>query len=185
MTDLIELPDGSKINSDGVVVEDSKPRRNLIATSNKRKDDLPANGKTYAVIAALELWGLPLFDVAEVLDIPIERIRSIVHSDKYDEFRHDLIDGVLLAETDDVRQIFIARSKDAAKGITNLMDSSIPEVKMFAMKETLDRGGFRPADIVEHRHKVEGALRIVHVKDESKTIDVDFTEVGEEDGNNS
>jgi hypothetical protein len=41
-------------------------------------------------------------------------------------------------------------------------------------KDVLDRAGHRPADIIEHRHKMEGGLTIEYVekKDDIPTIDI-------------
>jgi hypothetical protein len=46
-------------------------------------------------------------------------------------------------------------------------------------KEILDRAGFRPADVVEHRVKHENELKIVHIRGDAEkhvTIDTDYTE---------
>lgn len=176
--ELTVLPDGSTIDETGKVVEQSKDIRELVPARIRRLDELPKAGKMYAVIAALEMWGLLKIDIAQVLDRSVDDLDVVMSSTAYKEFRSDMVDGVLDAETNDVRQIFVANAARAARGITSLMDSNVPEVRGFAMKETLDRGGFRPADIVEHRHKIENDLRIVYTKDEPLPIvDATFTEV--------
>lgn len=176
---LTLLPDGTHIGEDGRVVQQQKTiDKELVAARIRRLDELPKAGKLYAVVSALEMWGLPKFDIAQVLDRSMDEVETILSSVGYKEFRSDMIDGVLDAETSDVRQIFVANAARAARGIVSLIDSKVPEVSGFAMKETLDRGGFRPADIVEHRHKIENDLRIVYTKDEAvDTIDADFKEL--------
>lgn len=176
----IALSDGTILAPDGKVVVAKRERNDLIVTA-RRKEEFPKNGKLYSVICALELWGMPPPDIAEVLGVNLATVESVITTDPYQGFRSDLIEGVMNAETGNIRHIFMSRAADAAQGIVSLINSDIPEVRMFAQKETLDRAGFRPADIVEHRHTMENALQIVHIReDEKKSIDVDFTEVGEQ-----
>ena len=52
--------------------------------------------------------------------------------------------------------------------------------RMTAANNILDRAGHRPADIIEHRHKVEGGLTIEYIKNEEQnipTIDITPNEV--------
>jgi hypothetical protein len=51
---------------------------------------------------------------------------------------------------------------------------------MFAAKDFLDRAGHRPADIVEHRHRMDGGLTIEIIRkdkdDVAPMIDMEITE---------
>lgn len=174
MNELTTLPDGTKIDRDGVVVEQQSLPRVFVPTSHKVTQDLPANFRAFALVSALEVWGLTIADIAEALDRGFEDIKAIQQSEGYLQFRSEMIDGALEAETNDVRQIFVAASARAARGVVQLLDSVNPDARTFAMKETLDRGGFRPVDIVEHRIKHENDLRIIYTKDDkSKLIEGD------------
>ena len=46
--------------------------------------------------------------------------------------------------------------------------------RMAAAKDVLDRAGHRPADVIEHKHSLEGGLTIEYIdhKDEIPTIDI-------------
>ena len=61
------------------------------------------------------------------------------------------------------------------------METASPKFALEAAKDLLDRGGHRPVDIVEHVNKMDGELRIVHIrKDETKEKaiqDVEFEEI--------
>jgi hypothetical protein len=67
-------------------------------------------------------------------------------------------------------------AKDAANKVIELAASDSEVLAFKASQDVLDRAGHRPADIVEHRVKMEDALNIVFIKkDETQevpTIDV-------------
>lgn len=178
MNDLIELPDGTKINKHGEVIEQKAPPRMFVTTKQKVIQDLPANFRAFALVSSMEVWGLTTPDIAEALGRDFEEIKSLQQSEEYLQFRSEMIDGALEAETNDVRQIFVSASARAARGVVELLDSANPDARTFAMKETLDRGGFRPADIVEHRIRHENDLRIVYTKDD-KTKLIEGNSLGE------
>ena len=56
------------------------------------------------------------------------------------------------------------------------MDSDNETTRMSAAKDVLDRAGQRPADVIEHKHKMEGGLTIEYVekKDDIPTINIDL-----------
>jgi len=49
-----------------------------------------------------------------------------------------------------------------------MLRSDIPDVRQAASTQILDRAGFRPADIVEHRIRHENELRIIHIRDDNE-----------------
>ncbi len=179
METTIDLPTGEKINAETGEVITNPPaiRDDLTVAKSRRADDLPQHGTIFAVIAALQLWGLNKVEIAQAIRKPFEFVEAVIANEAYRLFRSELIDGVLEAEVEDVRQIFIQNSAKAARGLTAMLDSVVPEVKLTATKEVLDRAGFRPADIVEHRHRIENDLRIVYVGDKKDEIAADFVEI--------
>tara|TARA_R110000803_G_scaffold118785_1_gene187133 strand:- start:508 stop:705 length:198 start_codon:yes stop_codon:yes gene_type:complete len=54
------------------------------------------------------------------------------------------------------------------------------DLQLAAAKDILDRDGHRPADIVEHRHTIEGGLQIEYVDRKATNvldgINVDITD---------
>ena len=61
------------------------------------------------------------------------------------------------------------------------MENAAPKFALEAAKDILDRGGHRPVDIVEHINRMDGELRIVHIKKDesaiSKIQDAEFEEI--------
>lgn len=178
--DILTLPDGTRVRSNGEIVnEEVKEPRAFQIIRNRDIAELPADGRAFALLVSLELFGLSRGSIAEYLDKSLEQITSIMNSKEYIAFRDEVIDGALEVETGDVRKTFVAHSAKAAKKMVKLLDATNPEAQAFAMKEVLDRAGFRPVDIVEHRIKHENDLRIVYVEDTKpkQTIDADFVEL--------
>ena len=80
-----------------------------------------------------------------------------------------------------VRDMFVDHSRSAANIVVNTMNN--PEIgintRMSAANNVLDRAGHRPVDVVEHRHRVEGGLKIEYVKKEDQNIPtIDITPEG-------
>ena len=64
----------------------------------------------------------------------------------------------------------------AATRMVDGLNSTNEATRLSAARDILDRGGHRPADIIEHRHKVEGGLRIEYVtKDDNEIPTIDIT----------
>ena len=68
---------------------------------------------------------------------------------------------------EDVRTLFVQGSRNAASRMVGLMNSESESIQIAAAKDILDRAGQRPADVVEHRHRMENSLRIEVVKKDS------------------
>ena len=76
--------------------------------------------------------------------------------------------------------MFVSKSANAANVMVDIMEDSEngPVTRMAAAKDVLDRAGHRPADIVEHKIKMEGGLTIEYVdkKDDIPVIDITLEE---------
>ena len=72
--------------------------------------------------------------------------------------------------------MFVSSSKLAANKMVAMVNSSNEATALSAAKDILDRGGHRPADVVEHRLRVDGGLKIEIVRKDASssfpTIDV-------------
>jgi len=149
---------------------------------NRYLNDLPgdANGtRAIAVIAGLTLFGLSNREISIVCNTDIDKVGAIKQSERYEDFSTGIIDNVMRAQSDNVRAMFVNNAKSAAENIIGGLKSKIPEVRHMASKEVLDRGGFRPIDVVEHRVRHENELKIVHIRGDAEkhvTIDADYDE---------
>ena len=190
-TEPLVLADGTKINplNGNVLIDDedlvvevpntTDIQREIVA-SRKRITDLPVPPEqmnTLSFILCYAMFGLGDDDIANIISLPVEQIRSIKMTKGYTDLQHSLIETITNSDIMSVRDMFVDHSRSAADVVINTMNN--PEIgintRMSAANNILDRAGHRPADIVEHRHKVEGGLRIEYIKKEDQdipTIDV-------------
>lgn len=187
-TEPLRLADGTEIDpTDGTVVPNNEPplievpntsdiQRQIVA-SRKRISDLPvppAQMNTLSVIISYTLFGITDEDISNTLAIPLDQLKTIKASDAYDDLQQQLLKNILDSDASDVRNMFVAQSRNAADRMFSLLNSNNEATVGTAAKDILDRAGQRPVDVVEHRHKVEGGLTIEYVekKDDIPTIDL-------------
>lgn len=142
-------------------------------TVRRRLSDFPAPPKEMnmlSVVMSYTLYGLSDRDIAIATGLTEEQVGSIKMLDIYKEYQNEILKGLLESDADAVRDLFVKGSHVAALKINNLVNSEDDTTAMSASKDVLDRAGHRPADIIEHRHRVEGGLTIEIVKRSDKPI---------------
>ncbi len=157
-------------------VEEAKARRKI--------EDLPIqNSKmnTISVVLAYHLFGLSIHDICLITKLPEEQISSIMMLPAFSEMMNEVTKAIIEKDTDDVRNYIAMQTKAAAKKVVDIMENGPVKFALDAAKDVLDRGGHRPIDIVEHINKMDGELRIVHIKKDENAIgkiqDAEFEEV--------
>lgn len=192
------LADGTKIDPDsGSVIKEKKQRQmiavpspseaqRIVARTRKTVAELPLPPQQLggvALVGFYTLFGLHDTDICIALDnkLTIEQIERIRELDAYKDFMQAAKENIVNTETDIVREIFQQEAQTAARKIVELADSESEVLAFKASQDILDRAGHRPADIVEHRHKMEDALNIVYIEKKVgevvPTIDVTAEEV--------
>lgn len=183
------LADGTKIDPEtGKVIRDrvnafvSVPSPSeaqaLVVRARKTVGDLPLPPNQLSgvgLVAFYTLFGLGDVDIALALDsrISVEQIKEIKKSDAYTEFMNAAKENILNTETETVRDVFQQHAKSAAQRIVELAQEDNDVLAFKASQDILDRAGHRPADVVEHRHRMEDSLNIVITKrDETKQLPV-------------
>ena len=183
------LADGTKIDpiSGGVVkdeevlvrVPNNAEIKREITASRMRLDDLPVpptQMNTLSVILSYSLQGVSDNDIATVLSMSQEALGNIKSGDVYRNLQETIVNKIVESDATDVRNMFVTNSTDAANVMVGVMNDGEngPVTRMAAAKDVLDRAGHRPADIVEHRIKMEGGLTIEYVdkKDDIPIIDI-------------
>tara|TARA_R100000306_G_C4361875_1_gene135679 strand:+ start:375 stop:959 length:585 start_codon:yes stop_codon:yes gene_type:complete len=184
----LELADGTLIDplsGSPVVEEDDSSPLDLfdfgkeLSVPIKRTDELPVEASqmpAYATILAYTLLGVTDADIGRTLKIDYDKIIAIKESGQYTELQVMLMSAVAIVGQNDVRGIFDKYAKNAAAELISQMNSKNEVARSMAAKDVLDRAGHRPADIVEHKHKVEGGLTIEYIKKDSiepVTIDME------------
>lgn len=193
------LADGTRIDpTSGEVLKERKQRTTftevpapsvaqaLVVKSRKSVADLPAPPAQLtgvALVAFYTLFGLGDRDISLALDSKIseEQVRRIRNLDAYKDFMSDAKANIIDSSTDLVRDVFQQNAVGAARTVVELAQSDNDVLAFKASQDILDRAGHRPADIVEHRHKMEDALQIVYIErnpdEHAPAIDVEFEHV--------
>jgi hypothetical protein len=198
-TDFIELGDGTRLDPctgkrvreefTSVEVPTQTEAQRLVVNARKKVADLPAlpdSMTPIAVVLAYSLFGLDDDEIAIATKLSVKQIINIKMQPAYETMFENVVQQVMHAETDNVRNMFIQNSKKAAKRLMQLAeDSDSAMVSLMAVKDVLDRAGHRPADIVvENRQKTENELRIVFVKKDDSpqvpVIDITPTQGGQD-----
>lgn len=175
----LELADGTKIDPEtGSVINERRKAafveipapsvaQAIVAKSRKTVADLPAAPKELtgvALVAFYTLFGLSDADIALALEgkLTVDQVARIRTLDVYNEFMENAKVNIIDSSTDIVRDLFQKNAVGAAKTMIELAQSDNDAVAITASKDILDRAGHRPADVVEHKHKMDqNALNIV------------------------
>ena len=190
---LVTLADGRKVDpTSGKVVADQRrgvepppssdgPSR---IVTRRTTLDMPvptAQMRLIAAVAALEVWGLPTSDLAEVFGVDEEKLLVLKTEATYKNFFKQLVKSVLDSELEEVRDSIAATARKAANRIMLMLDEDHDSKTLLkACQDLLDRAGLRAADIVEHKHTMEGGFKIIYEK-RGQSIeaakDITFTEI--------
>lgn len=186
----LELADGTKINpSTGEVIKDK--RRNhfievpspsvaqaIVVRSRRSVGELPAPPAqltAVALVAFYTLFGLSDQDISIAVDgkLSADQVANIRALDAYVEFMETAKTNIVESSKDQVRDVFQHHAIGAANQIIELAQSDNDVLAFKASQDILDRAGHRPADVVEHRHKMEDTLNIVITRrDETQQLPI-------------
>lgn len=145
----------------------------LVTNTRRKLADLPDVPKTMNVVSVVlsySLYGLDQSEIALATGLTENQIGQIKMSPAYEDMYEAIRQSVLEVEATTVREIFAQKSKQSAIEIVEGLNSPERGERLVAAREILDRGGFRPADIVEHRHSMSGGLVIEVVKRDTNTL---------------
>lgn len=186
------LADGTKIDTaTGKVMRDTanafvavpsnREAQKIIARTRRTIGELPAPPQelsAVALVAFYTLYGLGDNDIAIALDgkLTVDQIKNVRELDAYVEFMDSAKANILHTESTSVREVFEQNAFAAANRVAELAASDNDVLAFKASQDILDRAGHRPADVVEHRHKMEDALQIV-IKKVDTTKEVPMIDV--------
>ena len=154
-----------------IEVPTHKEAQQLVVNTRRKLADLPDVPRTMnavSVVLSYTLFGLDEQEVALAINGTEAQVKRIKESAAYQDMHETVVRSILDAETDVIRDIFKQHSRRAANVLVESLHNGTRTEQMFAAKDFLDRAGHRPADIVEHRHQMDGGLTIEIVrKDEN------------------
>jgi hypothetical protein len=135
--------------------------------------DLPAPPEqmnAISVVIMYTIMGLSEIDISIVAGMTVSQIEHIKMLSAFEEAYGICVSSVMERDTQEVNDLLQRASKGAARRIAEMVNSPNEAASFAASKDVLDRSGHRPVDVVEHRHRLDGDLRITHIKrDESTT----------------
>lgn len=160
------------------VPTDAEAQALVTATRRRLADlpDVPQRMNTLAVVLTYELFGLRADDIAMATGLSRDQVGNIMMLDAYEALRSTVVDSIVEADAQGVRDVFIKKARRSAERIVELAESARPDIALYASKEVLDRSGHTVKQIVEHKHQLEGGLVIEVIKRDNSqqvpTIDV-------------
>lgn len=170
------LADGTKIDPrDGTIIEDapvlvevpSHTEAVKLVTQTRRRiadlPDIPNRMHVVGAVLAYKLFGLDEVEIALATGMTEEQVGRIIVSDAYSQLHSKAVEGILQSDAENVRNLFAQGARAAAQNVVKLAQSN-NALGFRAAKDVLDRAGMRPADVVEHRHRLDGELHIVHIR---------------------
>lgn len=176
----LKLADGRVVYPGGDIAD---PRRPVAVDTSvepvirpqvrRRVTDLPALPKQMNAIGAVfsyVMFGLDDEEVASATGLGVAQVAQIRDSDPYRQLHEAVIRTVLDGQSDTVREMLARNARHAATTMVEALQSGTRADRMAAARDILDRSGHRPADVVEHRHRMDGGLVIEIVKRDTVQI---------------
>jgi hypothetical protein len=164
--DLIEVPSMRQLQQDYVMTQ-------------RRLRDLPIppdKMNTVSMILCYSLLGISDEDIGTVLNLKEEQVGRVRMSDTFRDVREEVIHSIVENDAESVRSMISQAGVLAATRVVEGLNSPNEVTRISSAKDLLDRGGHRPVDVVEHRHRIEGGLRIEYVtKEENEIPTIDIT----------
>ncbi len=188
------LADGTEINpSDGKVVArakefvevpTNKEAQALVVRTRRHLADIPAQPNqinAISLVLTYTLYGLAMDEIVIATSFTVDQIDAIRKLDAYADMLVGVQASLVESGEEDVRTILSVASGNAARRVVGLLESDSEAIQLSAGRDILDRAGHRPADVVEHRHSLDGTLRIEHVTRDTGTnvpvVDAEFVEM--------
>lgn len=148
----------------------------IVAKSRRSVAELPLPPKQmtgFGLVLFYTMWGLNDSDIALTIGgLSEDQVKQIKKLPEYKTIEGDIVKTVLEHESNDIRTFFKQNANQAAQKIVALVDED-GALGLKASQDILDRAGFRPADVHEHTHKFEDALKIEYInKQEVKDLPI-------------
>jgi hypothetical protein len=174
------LADGTKIDpvsgkvikadreqSSFVEIPSASEAQEIVARTRRSIAEIPLPvGQMNVVSLCLlyTLYGLSNADIAVATRTTVDQVKAIKLTPEYKDISKAVQSSILEHEANDIRGFFQQKSRKAAEKIVAIADEDEGVLGFKASQDILDRAGHRPADVVEHRHRMENALQIEYVK---------------------
>lgn len=148
------------------------PITHVTEVQPKKLDDLPDKPRVMnavCLVLAYKLFGLSAEDIAHAVGTDAGRVDRILASDAYADMHRAVVRGVLDSEAAGIRDLFQHYSRAAVSTLVDSLENGKRADRIAAARDLLDRAGHRPADVVEHRLRMEGGLTIEVIRRDGNT----------------
>lgn len=145
------------------------------AAMERRLADLPLPVERMhglSVILSYSLFGLNEEDIAVATGLRIEQVVQVMMSDAYVTLKRAVVENIQTADMSDIRAAIHMNARRGLVVADEILRDGSEGAKVAILKDMLDRDGHRPVDVVEHRMKMEGGLRVEIVR-KNENVDVD------------
>lgn len=125
--------------------------------------DIPERMNTVSVVLTYYMFGMEDAEIAVATGLRVEQVVSVKLLDAFSKMEEAVSRGILKNDKGEVQSLIEDAGVEAIKKVKSLMHSEDDKVQLTAAKDILDRGGHRPADILEIRGQMSSTLKIEHV----------------------
>jgi len=149
--------------------------------------DLPADSKAITTAGVVWLYftlGINDAEIAEATGLKLSQVDMIKGLQLFTQLDQLLKDNLADMQADSVQKRIDAMSGKALDLLEDLTtdEETRPATKARIAMNMLDRGGFSPKQVMEHRHSLEGGLVIRHIREIAQpkhmpTVDVDAKDI--------
>jgi hypothetical protein len=149
--------------------------------------DLPADSKAITTAGVVWLYftlGINDAEIAEATGLKLSQVDMIKGLQLFTQLDQLLKDNIHDMQADSVQKRIDAMSTTALDLLEDLTqdEETRPATKARIAMNMLDRGGFSPKQVMEHRHSLEGGLVIRHIREIAQpkhmpTVDVDAKDI--------
>lgn len=182
----IDPSTGKAVRSNVMEVPNNKELREHYVAVQRRLVDLPlppSKMNAISILVMYKLIGLSNDEIGVATGLEENKVSQLLMSDAFMDMQKMVIDSIHEADASDIRAMMKKNALNGVRKMGELVMSDDEFVALAASKDSLDREGYRPVDVVEHRHKLDGGLKIEIVqRNHSNTDDaipVDFKDVTE------
>ena len=144
--------------------------------------DLPADSKAITTCGVVWLYftlGINDAEIAEATGLKLSQVDMIKGLQLFTQLDQLVKENIHEMQADSVQKRIDAMSGKALDGLEDIVadPETRPATRARVYMNMLDRGGFSPKQVMEHRHSLEGGLVIRHIREiaqpkQMPTIDV-------------
>lgn len=144
--------------------------------------DLPADTKAVTTAGVVWLYftlGINDAEIADATGLKLSQVDMIKGLQLFTQLDHLVKDNLAQLQTHDIQKRIDGMAAGALDKLEDLIEDeeTKPATKSRILMNMLDRGGYSPKQVLEHRHSLEGGLTIRHIREiaqpkQMPTIDV-------------